>query len=62
MCAEAAWEHCHRRLLSDALVARGRRVLHIGPDGRLSEHELTPFAVVDGTALSYPAPQTTFDI
>ena len=30
MCAEASWEHCHRRLLSDALVARGRRVLHIG--------------------------------
>ena len=26
MCAEASWEHCHRRLLSDALVARGRRV------------------------------------
>ena len=62
MCAEASWEHCHRRLLSDALVARGRRVLHIGPDGRLSEHELPPFAVVDGTAVSYPAPQTTFDI
>jgi uncharacterized protein (DUF488 family) len=63
MCAEARWTQCHRRLLSDALVARGKRVLHIGSDGRTEPHELTPFAVVeaDGT-LSYPASQTSLDL
>ncbi len=55
MCAEAAWWRCHRRLVSDALVARGWRVCHVGADGRLAEHELTEFAVVgeDG-GLRYP--------
>jgi uncharacterized protein (DUF488 family) len=46
MCAEAAWWRCHRRLIADALVARVWEVLHIGPAGRLSPHELTEFAVV----------------
>jgi uncharacterized protein (DUF488 family) len=62
MCAEAAWRQCHRRLLSDALGARGWRVLHIGPDGALSEHERTEFAVVSGISVTYPAPQTALDI
>lgn len=46
MCAEAVWWRCHRRVVADALVARGWVVCHIGADGRLSEHELTEFAVV----------------
>ena len=58
MCAEAQWHRCHRRLVSDALVVRGRRVLHVGSDGRAREHELTPFAVADGTDLAYPPSQT----
>jgi uncharacterized protein (DUF488 family) len=41
MCAEAEWRRCHRRLISDALSERGWRVLHIRPNGRLEEHELT---------------------
>lgn len=55
MCAEGLWWRCHRRLVADALVARGGQVLHIGPDGAVTAHELTPFAAVEGTALSYPA-------
>ena len=39
MCAEGDWRRCHRRLISDALVSRGWRVLHIRPDGRLEEHQ-----------------------
>jgi len=35
MCAEAEPSRCHRALLSDALVARGWRVLHIQGDGAL---------------------------
>jgi uncharacterized protein (DUF488 family) len=54
MCAEGDWRRCHRRLISDVLVARGWRVVHIRPDGRLEEHELTEFAVVSDGTVSYP--------
>lgn len=58
MCAEGQWQRCHRRLLSDALVVRKWRVVHVGPDGSRAEHELTPFATVgpDGR-LAYPPEQ-----
>jgi uncharacterized protein (DUF488 family) len=54
MCAEALWWRCHRRLIADALVSRGHRVLHIGSDGSLSEHVLTPFAEVHDGTVTYP--------
>jgi uncharacterized protein (DUF488 family) len=59
MCAEAQWHRCHRRLLADALLARGWEVLHIGSNGRATAHELTPFAVRDGIHVTYPPPQGT---
>ena len=62
MCAEALWFRCHRRLVSDALVARGRRVLHIGSDGSVVEHELTPFASIEDGKLTYPPEQTALDV
>ena len=40
MCSEGLWWRCHRRLIADRLVACGWTVCHIGPDGRLTEHEL----------------------
>ena len=59
MCAEAQWWRCHRRLVADALVAAGHPVEHIGSDGRLAAHELTPFARVgDDGRLRYPAEPT----
>jgi uncharacterized protein (DUF488 family) len=57
MCAEGLWWRCHRRLVADALVARGWTVRHILPDGGLAEHELTPFAVVEGERVTYPPGQ-----
>ena len=54
MCAEGDWRRCHRRLVSDALAARGWRVAHLLRDGAVEEHELTPFAVVEGDRVSYP--------
>ena len=62
MCAEAVWWRCHRRLIADALVVRGWRVRHISASGPVSEHELTPFAVVDGAHLSYPPEQARLDV
>jgi uncharacterized protein (DUF488 family) len=62
MCAEALWWRCHRRLLADALVVRGLKVRHIAADGRLSEHRLTPFAIVEGMRLRYPPAQQSLDL
>jgi uncharacterized protein (DUF488 family) len=56
MCAEALWWRCHRRIIADYLIARGARVLHILPDGRIAPAQRTPGARRrrDGT-LAYPA-------
>jgi uncharacterized protein (DUF488 family) len=62
MCAEADWTRCHRRLLSDALTAHDWRVLHLGPTGSLTPHELTDFAVVENGIVTYPAQQTSLGI
>jgi uncharacterized protein (DUF488 family) len=57
MCSEGLWWRCHRRLIADRLVACGWTVCHIGPDGRLTKHELPPFAEpqADGTVRYPPA-------
>jgi uncharacterized protein (DUF488 family) len=60
MCAEAVWWRCHRRLIADALVARGWRVEHLGFGGGGAVHELPPFAVVEpGGLVRYPPAQTS---
>jgi uncharacterized protein (DUF488 family) len=49
MCAEAVWWRCHRRLLSDALLARGAEVRHILTPSEAPPHQLPPFArIVEG--------------
>jgi uncharacterized protein (DUF488 family) len=62
MCAEGLWWRCHRRLISDALLARGWRVRHIEPGGELEDHRLTKFARVEGGRLAYPAAQGSLDL
>ena len=59
MCAEGLWWRCHRRLVADALLLRGWDVVHIAPDATTTAHELTPFAVPDGTRLTYPPAQAS---
>ena len=46
MCAEKLFWRCHRRLLSDYLVARGVHVEHIIDADRSQPHELSSNAVV----------------
>ena len=49
LCSEGLWWRCHRRIISDYLVLRGWQVDHIMPDGKLRQHEMTPFArIADG--------------
>jgi len=58
MCAEAVWWRCHRRIITDYLLADGMRVEHIMGPGQVVPATLTPGARVtaDGT-LRYPAPE-----
>lgn len=55
MCAEAVPWRCHRSLVGDALLVRGVKVLDIMSAEVARPHELTSFAVVDGTRITYPA-------
>ena len=57
MCAEALWWQCHRRLISDALVARGHEVRHIQSAGVAPLHTLTAPARLVAGQLSYAADQ-----
>jgi uncharacterized protein (DUF488 family) len=54
MCSEAVWWRCHRRLITDALVVRGLDVQHILNESAPKHAQLTPFAVVNGTSITYP--------
>ena len=58
MCAEAHPSRCHRRLIADALLARGWDVTHLLADGRREPHTLPPHAVVEAGRVSYPAQPT----
>lgn len=54
MCAEAVWWHCHRQLLSDALLVRGVRVLHIVSGAAPKPHHLSDFARTADGGVTYP--------
>ena len=51
MCAETLWTRCHRRLISDLLVARGHQVVHLVPPGGREPHRLLDEAEVRGGKL-----------
>lgn len=55
MCAEAVPWRCHRSMIADALLTRGWTVRHIMTPDRADEHQLTPFARIEGPRLFYPA-------
>lgn len=58
LCAEAVPWRCHRRLIADALVARGWEVVHLLGPGQARIHVMNQDARrrEDGT-LVYPAPE-----
>src|SRR5215472_10133716 len=44
MCSEAVWWRCHRRIISDYLLAQGTPVMHIMGPGKIEPATLTPNA------------------
>jgi uncharacterized protein (DUF488 family) len=56
LCAEAVPWRCHRSLIADALAARGIPVEEVIGASRTQPHKITPFAKVEGTRVTYPAP------
>jgi uncharacterized protein (DUF488 family) len=60
MCAEGLFWRCHRRLVSDFLVANGVMVQHIMPTGELRPHKLTSGAVIEGGRVTYPGEKSLF--
>lgn len=55
MCAEALPWRCHRSLIGDALVIRSIEVINIFSEKISKPHILTPFAKIEGLAITYPA-------
>lgn len=61
MCSEAVYWRCHRRIVTDYLIARGIEVQHIIGSRHTSPGSLTPFAHVcsDGTILYSEPPSAS---
>lgn len=55
MCAEALPWQCHRRLIADALLAKGWAVNNIISAGQTRPHTMTEFARVADGRVTYPA-------
>ena len=54
MCAEAVYWRCHRRLVSDYLLANNVTVQHIFPNGKVRPHKLTEGGKVEQGKVTYP--------
>ncbi|RMH36228.1 MAG: DUF488 domain-containing protein [Nitrospirae bacterium] len=56
MCAKRLWWRCHRRLISDTLVASGVEVWHMVTDREPQLHVLTYGARITEKRITYPPP------
>ena len=55
MCAEAVWWRCHRRIVTDHLLARGESVFHLMNKDKVVPASLTPGARVQDGSVTYPS-------
>jgi len=55
MCSEAVWWRCHRRIIADYLLMRGRAVLHLMGKDRVEPARMTAAAKRRDGQLVYPA-------
>ena len=58
MCSEAVWWRCHRRIIADYLLIRGRTVLHLMAKDRVEPARITPAARESDGRIVYPAVET----
>jgi uncharacterized protein (DUF488 family) len=57
MCAETVWWRCHRRIITDYLLAAGETVFHILAPGKIEAAAINEAATPQGAdILTYPAP------
>ena len=54
MCAEAVWWRCHRRIVTDHLLAHGERVFHLMNKNTVVPASLTAGADVQDGSVTYP--------
>ena len=55
MCAEAVWWRCHRRIVTDHLIARGESVFHLMGTDKIESATLTKGARVQDGSVTYPS-------
>ena len=55
MCAEAVWWRCHRRIITDYLLAAGEAVFHILGPGHIEPAHMNDGARPEGERVTYPA-------
>jgi uncharacterized protein (DUF488 family) len=55
MCAEAVWWRCHRRIVADYLIQKGRAVVHLMGSSRAEPAVINDAAQVVAEGLVYPA-------
>lgn len=55
MCSEAVWWRCHRRIIADYLLERGREVFHLMGVDKVVPASITPAAKPRDGHLVYPA-------
>lgn len=55
MCAEAVWWRCHRRIVTDHLIARGESVFHLMDTDKIESATLTKGAHVQDGSVTYPS-------
>lgn len=54
MCSEAVWWRCHRRIIADYLLSRGRTVLHLMGQERIAPARMTDGARISDIGIVYP--------
>jgi len=54
MCAEAVWWRCHRRIITDYLLAAGEGVFHILGPGHIEPAHMNDGARTEGERVTYP--------
>lgn len=59
MCAEAVWWRCHRRIVADYLIQKGREVVHLMGSSRAEPAVMNDAAQVTADGLVYPAPHAS---